>query len=326
MKKLLTALLAVSTLSLGALSATTAFAEAWPAKPVTLLVPFPPGGSSDAIARTLGSKLQEKIGGTFVVDNRGGAGGTIGTATVKRAAPDGYTLLVTSLGPLVIGPHLLKNIGYDPTKDLDFISVAVQAPNVLVVPAASPHKNMADVLAFLKANPEKMSFASSGNGSSDHITAELFWQQTGTSGLHIPYKGGGPAMTDLLGGQVDASFVNINTALPQIKAGKLRALAVTSAKRSLVQPDVPTMDELGIKGLQVYSWQAVAAPKGLPADIKAKLHAGIVAALNAADVKPKLLEQGFEIVANTPEQFTAFQHAEFERWKKVITDRKITAD
>ena len=325
MKKLLTALLTVSTLSLGAMS-TPAFAQAWPAKPVTLLVPFPPGGSSDAIARTLGSKLQEKLGGTFVIDNRGGAGGTIGTATVKRAAPDGYTLLVTSLGPLVIGPHLLKNIGYDPTKDLDYISVAVQAPNVLVVPAASPHKNMADVLAFLKANPEKMSFASSGNGSSDHITAELFWQQTGTSGLHIPYKGGGPAMTDLLGGQVDASFVNINTALPQIKAGKLRALAVTSAKRSLVQPDVPTMDELGIKGLQVYSWQAVAGPKGLPADVKTKLHGGIVAALNEPEVKAKLLEQGFEIVANTPEQFAAFQHAEFERWKKVITDRKITAD
>ncbi|MBL8275442.1 MAG: tripartite tricarboxylate transporter substrate binding protein [Pelomonas sp.] len=323
MKRLLTSAL----LSLAALGAAgPALAQAWPAKPVTLLVPFPPGGSSDAIARMLGNKLQEKIGGNFVVDNRGGAGGTIGTATVKRAAPDGYTLLVTSLGPLVIGPHLLKNIGYDPTKDLDYISVAVQAPNVLVVPAASPHKTMAEVLAFLKANPEKMSFASSGNGSSDHITAELFWQQTGTSGLHIPYKGGGPVMTDLLGNQVDASFMNINTALPQIKAGKLRALTITAARRSPVLPDVPTTDEVGVKGLQVYSWQAVAAPKGLPADIKAKLHAGIVAALNAPDIKPKLLEQGFEIVANTPEQFTAFQHTEFERWKKVITERKITAD
>lgn len=323
MKRLLTSAL----LSLAALGAAgPALADTWPAKPVTLLVPFPPGGSSDAIARMLGNKLQEKIGGSFVVDNRGGAGGTIGTATVKRAAPDGYTLLVTSLGPLVIGPHLLKNIGYDPTKDLDYISVAVQAPNVLVVPAASPHKTMAEVLAFLKANPEKMSFASSGNGSSDHITAELFWQQTGTSGLHIPYKGGGPVMTDLLGNQVDASFMNINTALPQIKAGKLRALTITAARRSPVLPDVPTTDEVGVKGLQVYSWQAVAAPKGLPADIKAKLHAGIVAALNAPDIKPKLLEQGFEIVANTPEQFTAFQHTEFERWKKVITERKITAD
>lgn len=320
MKKLLTALL------LSAAATTTALAQAWPTKPVTLLVPFPPGGSSDAIARMLGAKLQESMGGSFVVDNRGGAGGTIGTTAVKRAPADGYTILVTSLGPLVIGPHLLKNLAYDPTKDLDYITVAVQAPNVLVVPAASAHKTMAEVIAYEKANPGKMSFASSGNGSSDHITAELFWLQTGTSGLHIPYKGGGPVMTDLLGNQVDASFMNINTALPQIKAGKLRALGITSAKRSPVQPDVPTMDELGIKGLQVYSWQAVAAPKGLPADIKAKLHGGIVAALNAPDIKPKLLEQGFEIVANTPEQFTAFQATEFERWKKVITERKITAD
>ncbi|MBW8844493.1 MAG: tripartite tricarboxylate transporter substrate binding protein [Burkholderiales bacterium] len=323
MKRLLTSVL----LSLTALSmAGTAMAQAWPAKPVTLLVPFPPGGSTDAIARMLSVKLQEKLGGSFVVDNRGGAGGTIGTVAVKRAAPDGYTVLVTSLGPLVIGPHLMKNIGYDPTKDLDFITVAVQAPNVLVVPAASPHKAIADVLAFMKANPDKMSFGTSGNGSSDHITAELFWQQTGTSGLHIPYKGGGPVMTDLLGNQVDSSFMNINTALPQIKAGKLRALGITSAKRSPVQPDVPTLDELGIKGVQVYSWQAVAAPKGLPADIKAKLHGAVVAALNAPDVKPKLLEQGFEIVGNTPEQFTAFQASEFARWKKVIVDRKITAD
>ncbi|RZL35343.1 MAG: tripartite tricarboxylate transporter substrate binding protein [Rubrivivax sp.] len=323
MKRLLTsALLGLAALSM----AGSALAQAWPAKPVTLLVPFPPGGSSDAIARMLSVKLQEKLSGSFVVDNRGGAGGTIGTVAVKRAPADGYTVLVTSLGPLVIGPHLMKNIGYDPTKDLDFISVAVQAPNVLVVPAASPHKTMADVLAFMKANPDKMSFGTSGNGSSDHITAELFWQQTGTSGLHIPYKGGGPVMSDLLGNQVDSSFMNINTALPQIKAGKLRALGITSAKRSPVQPDVPTMDELGIKGLQVYSWQAVAAPKGIPADIKAKLHGAIVAALNAPDIKPKLLEQGFEIVANTPEQFTAFQHAEFERWKKVITERRITAD
>ncbi|HEY0954384.1 MAG TPA: tripartite tricarboxylate transporter substrate binding protein [Roseateles sp.] len=320
MKKLLTALL------LGAAAVTTAMAQAWPAKPVTLLVPFPPGGSTDAIARVLGAKLQEQLGSSFVIDNRGGAGGTIGTAAVKRAAPDGYTILVTSLGPLVIGPHLMKGVAYDPTKDLDYISVAVQAPNLLVVPAASPHKTMAEVLAFLKANPGRMSFASSGNGSSDHITAELFWQQTGTSGLHIPYKGGGPVMTDLLGNQVDASFMNINTALPQIKAGKLRALGITSAQRSPVQPDVPTMDELGIKGVQVYSWQAVAAPKGLPADVKQKLYAGIVKTLNAPDVKPKLLEQGFEIVGNTPEQFTAFQAAEFARWKKVITDRKITAD
>jgi len=320
MKRLLTILV------LGFTMAHAALADTWPSKPVSLLVPFPPGGSSDVIARILGVKLTESLSGNFVVDNRAGAGGTIGTALVKRAAPDGYTLLVTSLGPLVIGPHLMKNVAYDPAKDLDYITVAVQAPNVLVVPATSPYKSVADVISSLKAKPGAMTYASSGNGSSDHITAALFWQQTGTQGLHIPYKGGAPAMNDLIAGQVDASFININTALPQIKAGKLRALSVTSTKRSPVLPDVPTMDEAGVKNLVVYSWQAVAAPKGLPADIKAKLYAAIAAALNAPDVKPKLLEQGFEIVANTPAQFTVFQAAESARWKHVIEVGHITAD
>jgi len=317
-RKLLTALL------LGL--ATLAQAQPWPSKPVTLLVPFPAGGSSDAIARAVGPRLQEKLGGSFIVDNKGGAGGTVGSALVKRAAPDGYTLLVSSLGPFVIGPHLMKNVGYDPLKDFDYITVAVQAPNVLAVPASSPHKSLAEVVAFMKANPDKMSFASSGNGSSDHLTAELFWQQTGTMGLHIPYKGGAPALSDLLGGQVDATFMNINTGLSNIKAGKLKALAVTGSKRSPQLPEVPTLEELGIKGVTVYSWQAVAAPKGLPADIKGKLHGALVAALNEPQVKAKLLELGFEIVANTPEQFSAYQASEFARWKKVIELGKITAD
>jgi tripartite-type tricarboxylate transporter receptor subunit TctC len=314
------------TLALGLAAVTGAHAQTWPAKPVTLLVPFPPGGSTDMIARTLGQKLQDKFGGTFIVQNQAGAGGTVGAAAAKRAAPDGYTIFVSSLGPFVIGPHLMKGVQYDALKDFDYITVAVQAPNVLAVPASSPHKTLADVIAFHKANPGKMSFASSGNGSSDHLTAELFWQQTGTSGLHIPYKGGGPAMSDLLGAQVDASFMNINTGLANIKAGKLRALAITSAKRSPLLPDVPTMEESGIKGVTVYSWQAFAAPKGLPADIKTKLHDALVAGLNDPTVKPKLLELGFEIVGNTPEQFTAFQAAEFARWKKVIEVGKITAD
>lgn len=317
MKKLLSTL-AVS------LAMTSAFA--WPDKPVTMIVPFPPGGSTDLIARTLGPKLQEKFGGSFIVDNKAGAGGTVGATAAKRAAPDGYTLFVTSLGPLVIGPHLVKGLGYDPLKDFDYITVAVQAPNVLAVPANSKFNSLAELLAYHKANPGKASFASAGNGTSDHLTAELFWQMTGTTGLHIPYKGGAPAMTDLLGGQVDASFMNINTGLANINAGKLKALAVTSNKRSPLLPNVPTMEELGIKGVTVYSWQAFAAPKGLPADIKTKLNQTLVAALNDPQVKPKLLELGFEIVGNTPEQFTAFQAAEFARWKKVIEVGKITAD
>jgi tripartite-type tricarboxylate transporter receptor subunit TctC len=320
MKKILTAAL----LGLAALAAN---AQAWPAgKPVTLVVPFPPGGSSDVIARHLVSKLPQKLGGNFIVENKAGAGGTVGTAYVKRAAPDGYTLLVTSLGPLVIGPHLLKGVGYDPLKDLDYITVAVQAPNVLTVPASSPYKSVADVLAFLKANPGRMTFASSGTGSSDHLTAELFWQETHTKGQHIPYKGGAPAMTDLLGGQVDATFMNINTGLANINAGKLRALAVTSTKRSPLLPNVPTLEELGIKGLTVYSWQAVAAPKGLPLQIKARLHNAIVEALNDPQIKPKLLELGFEIVGDTPAHFTEYQAQEFKRWKKVIEVGHITAD
>jgi tripartite-type tricarboxylate transporter receptor subunit TctC len=170
-------------------------AYAWPDKPVTLVVPFPPGGSTDLIARTLAPKLQEKLGGTFLTDNKAGATGTIGANAVTRAAADGHTLLVSSLGPFVIAPHLLAKVPYDALKDFDYITVAVQAPNVLVVPASSPHKSMADVIAFQKANPNKMTFASSGNGSSDHLTAELFWLQTNTTGIHVPYKGGGPVMT-----------------------------------------------------------------------------------------------------------------------------------
>jgi len=313
-------------LSLGLAAVAAAQAQSWPTKPVTLLVPFPPGGSTDMIARSLGPQLQKQLGGTFIVDNKAGAGGTVGATVAKRAAPDGYTIFVSSLGPFVIGPHLNKNLAYDPLKDFDYITVAVQAPNVLAVPASSPHKSLADVLAFLKANPGKMTFASAGNGTSDHLTAELFWQETGTTGLHIPYKGGAPAMTDLLGGQVEATFMNINTGLPQIREGKLRALAITSTKRSPLLPDVPTMEESGFKGVTVYSWQAFAAPKGLPADIKAKLHDALVVGLNDPQVKPRLLDLGFEIVGNSPEQFTEFQATEFARWKKVIEVGKVKAD
>jgi len=268
-------------LTLAALAlALAAPAHAWPDKPITLVVPFPPGGSTDTLARSIGAEMQKKLGQTVIVDNKAGSTGTIGTAQVVRAAPDGYTVLVSSLGPFVIAPYLIKNVPYDAGKDLDLLTVAVQAPNVLVVPAASPFKSVADVIAAQKKTPEKITFASSGNGSSDHLTAELFWLQSGTSGIHVPYKGGAPAISDLLGGQVDASFQNINAILPHVNAGKLRALAVTGAKRSALLPNVPTLAEAGVKDADVYSWQGIAAPKGLPADVKAKLHAAIVAALN----------------------------------------------
>lgn len=324
--KRLAAVLLGGSLALGLNLGLVTQAGAFPDKPVTLLVPFPPGGSTDTLARAMASKLQEKWGQTVIVDNKPGATGTVGTAQVKRAAPDGYTLLVSSLGPFVIAPHLLKAVQYDALKDLDLLMVAIQAPNVLVVPANSALKSVAEVVELQKKQPDKLTFASSGNGSSDHLTAELFWLQTGTSGLHIPYKGGAPAISDLLGGQVDASFQNVNAVLSHIQAGKLRALAVTGDKRSPVLPNVPTLSESGIKGADVYSWQGVAAPRGLPPLLRTQIHQGLVAALQDPAVKQKFGEIGIETVANTPDQAQTFQKSEFARWKSVIETRKITAD
>ena len=299
-----------------ALGAAASGALAWPNKPVTLLVPFPPGGSTDLIARQLSSKLGEKIGGTVIVDNKAGATGTIGAAQVARSPADGHTLLVTSLGPLVIAPHLIK-VSYDALKDLDPITVVVQAPNVLVVPAASPYKTLADVVAYQKAHPDRMTFASSGNGSSDHLTAELYWLESGTTGVHVPYKGGGPAVSDLLGGQVDASFQNVNTVFQQIKAGKLRALAVTGAKRSPVLPDVPTMAESGLPGFDVGGFFGLYGPPKLGADLVKKINEATRRALLNPELQKAWGEQGYVVWSGSPEQLAQRATAERAMWGPV---------
>jgi len=306
-----------------AAAGTLSLAADYPSRPVSMIVPFPPGGSTDMVARVLAQKLHDKLGGTFVVENKAGATGTIGATFVKNAQPDGYTLLVSSLAPFAVNPFLQRSLPYDPAKDFDPLSVLVQAPNVLVANPSVKANTVAEVIAYLKQKPGEASFASSGAGSSDHLTAELFWQETGTKGLHIPYKGGAPAIQDLMGGQVQFSFQNLNAVITQIQAGKLKAIAITSTRRSPLLPNVPTLAEAGIRNVDVYSWQAIAGPKGMPADVKKKLMEGIVAALNDPDAKKKLTDLGFEIVANTPEQFARFQAQELARWKKVIETAHI---
>jgi tripartite-type tricarboxylate transporter receptor subunit TctC len=325
MSNLLTRLAAGLGLALAAFCGNV-LAQAWPNKNVTIIVPFPPGGSTDMIGRTLAQKLTERFGQSFVVDNRAGATGAIGAGLVKRAAPDGYTLIVASIATYAVNPFLQKNLAYDPQKDFDLLMVAVRAPNVLIVHPGVPANNMGEFIAYLKKNPDKVTFASSGSGASDHLTAVLFWQKSGTTGIHVPYKGGAPAMTDLLAGQVNASFQNINVVTQHVASGKLRALAVTGDARAAILPQVPTLAETGIKDVDVYSWQGVAAPKGLPADVKQKLHAGMVAALNDPTVKPKLTELGFEIVAHKPEDFDKFLASELARYKQIVEAGKITAD
>ena len=316
----------VSALAVGVAILSNAYAAGYPEKPITAVVPFPPGGSTDSIARAMGPKMHQILGQPLVVENKPGATGAIGAGYVKNAAPDGYTFMVASIGVYSVNPVLQKKLAYDPSKDFDLLTVAVRAPNVLVATPAFPANTLQDFVAHLKKNPDKVTFATSGAGSSDHLTAALFWQQTGTSGVHVPYKGGAPAISDLLGGHADVSFQNINVVAGHILSGKLKALAITGDKRSTLLPNVPTLAEAGVKGVDVYSWQGVAAPKGLPADVKNKLYGAITGALNDPDIKRRLVSQGFEIVANTPEEFARFQAQELARWKQVIETGKIELD
>ena len=299
---------------------------AYPDKPLTLVVPFPPGGSTDSVARAIAPKMGVTLGQNVIVDNKPGATGAIGAGFVKRAAPDGYTFMVASIGVFAVNPFLQKNLPYDPAKDFDLLTVAVKAPNVLVATPSFPANNIAEAIAYLKKNPEKVSFANSGSGSSDHLTTILFWQKSGTSGINVPYKGGAPAITDLLGGQAELSFQNLNVVVNHVKSGKLKALAITGDKRSPLLPGVPTLAEAGVKDVDVYSWQGVAAPKGLEPDVKKKLYNSIVGALNNPEVKKSMTDAGFEIVANTPEQFATFLNKELARWKAVIESGKVVVD
>jgi tripartite-type tricarboxylate transporter receptor subunit TctC len=311
--------------TLAAIFTGTAYAE-YPERNVTVVVPFPPGGASDVTARLTGNKLAERLGKSIIIENRAGANGGLGATGVKSAVPDGYTLLIGSIGVYGINPVLYKNLKYDPLKDFDLLSLLVRTPNVLVTSPDFPVNSAGDLIAHLKKNPNQVTFASSGIGSSDHLTAVLFWQSTGTSGVHVPYKGGGPAINDLMGGHANASFQNLGAVAQHIKAGKLKALAVTGEKRAPALPDVPTAAEAGIPDLVVYSWQAAAAPKGLPADVRAKLESEIAATVSSPDVKKQFNDIGFDVVGSNGPQFREFLVGETQRWKKVVEAGNITAE
>jgi tripartite-type tricarboxylate transporter receptor subunit TctC len=316
-------------LGLLALTVAAAAGPAWaqyPDKPVTVIVPFPPGGASDATARTISQKLAERLGQSVVVDNKAGANGAIGAVALKQAKPDGYTLLVGSIGVFSINPALFKDLRYDPQKDFDLLSVVVRTPNVLVANPQFPANTVAELIDYLKKNPDKVSFASSGNGSSDHLTAALFLQKTGTTGVHVPYKGGGPAINDLISGHANVSFQNLGAIASHVRAGKLKALAVTSETSAPALPDVPTIGAAGVKDLVVYSWQAAAAPKGLPPAVKAKLEADLIQAAKSPDVKEQFEKIGFEVLASNGAEFDKFLAGEIARWKQVIEIGKITAE
>ncbi len=300
-----------------------AHAQDYPAKPVTVLVPFTPGGASDTTARMTTQKMQEAFGQSFVIENKPGANGSIAATQLARAKPDGYTLMVGSIGVIAINPVLYKDPGYHPLKDFDLLSVAVRNPNVLITRPDFPASTVAEFTDYLKKNPGKVTFASSGVGSSDHLSAVLFWQKTDTTGIHTPYKGGSQAYTDLIGSHVDVSFQNLGAVANYIRAGKVKLLAVTSDTRSEAFPDTPTFKELGIGDLNIYSWQAFVAPKGLLADVKAKLEKSIRSALTSPDLKKKLNDSGFEVVASSSAEFQTFLEQELDRWKTVVELGKV---
>ena len=311
-----------------ALSSTWVSAQSasnYPTKPIKIIVGFSPGGSADSVGRSLAEAFSTRLGQPVVVENRAGANGNIAAETVARAAPDGYTLYFPSIGHAV-NVSLYKNLPYDPIKDFTSIGGVFSAPNMLVVPMSSPYKTVGDIIAAAKANPGKLTFASSGNGTSVHLSAELFQRMAGIQMVHIPYKGTGSALPDVISGQVDMLFPNLPSALPQVKAGNLRGIAITTAKPSLAAPGVPTIAESGLPGYDMATWYGLVAPAKLPIDIRNRLNKELQSILADPKFKDKLIAQGADPMPGTPEQFTALLKTEIEVWRKIITQSKISIE
>jgi len=305
--------------------ATSAFAQGYPSKPAKVIVPYPPGGPTDIVARVVSQKLSDQMGQQFIVENRPGAGGNIGAEAVAKGPADGYTLLVATTAH-AINPSLFKSLGYNLTKDFAPVSQLTSGPLVIVAHPSLPAKNVQDLIALGKAKPGTLNYASSGNGQSTHLSAELFATMSGIKMNHIPYKGSAPALTDVMGGQASLMFDTMLSAMPHVKNGKLKAIAVTSAARSPAAPDVPTVAESGLPGYEAIAWNGLLVPAGTPTDVVAKLNAELKKALDAPEVKDRFSAQGFGAAWNTREAFAKFIQSELDKWAKVVKVSGATLD
>ncbi len=323
---------AVAALMLGAVgssaiaqSAATATGPAWPVKPISMIVPFPAGGTTDVLARALGLELSKAVGQPVIVENKPGAGATLGADYVAKARPDGYTLLMGAVHH-TIASSVYKKLPYDFQKDLAPVTTVALVPNVLVVNPNVPAKNVRELLALAKAEPGKLTYGSNGNGTGQHLIGAQFEAMAGVQLLHVPYKGSGPLTVDLLGGQITMSFDTITPVLPQVKSGKLRALAVTTIKRSPALPDVPTLDEAGLKGFDLGTWFGILAPAATPKDVVTRLHAEMVKIINSAEFRKKMADIGAEPIGDTPEQMARQIRDDTERFARLVKDAKISTE
>ena len=308
-----------------ALTGANAFAQSYPSKPIKIVVPYPPGGFNDTLGRTLAAKFTESWGQPVVVENKPGANTVIGSDFVAKSPPDGYTLLIVAF-PFAVTPSLIRNMPYDTVKGFAPVVLAAQSPNILVVNPELAVKSVGDLIALARAKPDSLSYASTGNGSSNHISMELFKSLAGVKIVHIPYKGSAPAVTDLLGGQVQVMFDNAPNVMPQVKAGRLRALGQSGTSRSAIAPDLPTVAEAGVPGYEVMVWFGLVAPAGTPREIVQKLNAEVLKILAMPDVRERFLAQGVEPLGSTPEQFAEHIKAQMAKWGKVVRDAGVIAE
>ena len=301
-------------------------AAAWPEKPIRFVVPFPPGGGADIMARPMTQKLAESLGQPVLIDNKGGAGGTLGAETAARAAPDGYTLFFGTVGTQAINVGLYPKLSYDPVKDFSPISLTHNAPRILVVHPSIPAKNVAELIAYAKSKPGVLNFASAGSGGTNHLSGELFKMMAGVDMTHVPYKGAGPAVADVLAGRVSMTFDSIPVWMAHIKAGKVRALGVTSAQRSATVPDIPTIAESGLRGFDVSNWLGVFAPANVSKDIVTRLNAELKRIMADTEIRKQLVDQGVEAMYTTPEALATIIRADITKWSKLVKDSGATPD